>query len=321
MRFKTIFFSLFLAPLLLASVASAQTSISYPANPSACVYFTHYLHYGTTDQYTGGDVSRLQSFLNTQGFFNYAPVGIFGPLTYRAVQQFQTAHGISPVGAVGPITRNAIQQVSCGMQTGTNAVIYSMSPSLGVVGATVSITGFGFTNDNTVHFGSGVIMHVNGTNQTITFTVPSSLNPACYYSNPRCLMASMMTAPGAYNVYVENSNGTSNAVTFTVTAAAQNNPVISYLSPSAGSVGTQVVIYGSGFAGTNSIYFGGSNVSNAVYSNDGASLTFTVPSYVGANCPPNTACPMYARQITPGAYSVYVNNQNGASNAATFTVQ
>ncbi|HVU75555.1 MAG TPA: IPT/TIG domain-containing protein, partial [Candidatus Paceibacterota bacterium] len=39
-------------------------------------------------------------------------------------------------------------------------VIYSITPRSGPVGTQVSITGFGFTKDNIVHFGGGAIAHV-----------------------------------------------------------------------------------------------------------------------------------------------------------------
>jgi len=240
--------SLVLAPLLAGNLVSAQT-IAQPA-PSVCVTIAHPLYYGSTDAPTQGDVSRLQTFLNSQGLFDHASVGIFGPLTLRAVEQFQSAHGIAAVGVVGPLTRAAIQKVSCGTTTPPPATttpvkIYNVLPTSGAVGTTVSITGFGFTSDNTVHFGYGVIMHLpitssiaiacttnpschGGINQTIQFVVPSTLDPACRFSTPMCEIASMLTKPGDYNVYVQNTNGTSSAVTFSVTGPTTTSPTSTY---------------------------------------------------------------------------------------------
>jgi hypothetical protein len=93
--------------------------------------------------------------------------------------------------------------------------VYAISPGSGAAGSGVTITGFGFVADNAIHFGGSVIRHVavksaigiactpsptcrGGIRQTLAFTVPDA-------------------PPGLYRVWVENSNGNSNAATFTVT--------------------------------------------------------------------------------------------------------
>ena len=83
--------------------------------------------------------------------------------------------------------------------------------------------------------------------------------------------------------------------------------------------GQQVTIYGSNFASTDTIDFGNGAIQN-VYSQNGTSLTFTVPSSVGPYCAPGTACPQYLISITPGTYNVSVMDQNGTSNEIPFTV-
>lgn len=122
--------------------------------------------------------------------------------------------------------------------------IYSMTPTQGPVGTEITVDGFGFTNDNTIHFGSGVIMHVpisssvaiacttspsciGGIHQTLIFTVPEDLNLPCFYSNPRCLMLVRQTTPGQYRVSVENANGISKAIIFTVVGAEDGTSGIS----------------------------------------------------------------------------------------------
>jgi len=110
--------------------------------------------------------------------------------------------------------------------------IISIEPASGSVGTQVTITGNNFTNDNTIHFGGGVIMHVPISSttdiqcfaapcypiQTLKFAVLGALSPACRFSTPVCGMLTQMTTPGAYPVYVENVNGSSNQTTFTVTS-------------------------------------------------------------------------------------------------------
>ncbi len=96
--------------------------------------------------------------------------------------------------------------------------LFSLAPYSGSVGRQVVITGSGFTStENTIHFGAGVIPYlISQDHTTLVFTVPSSLDPLCFFSNPRCLMASQMVQPGMYPVSVSNANGTSNALNFTV---------------------------------------------------------------------------------------------------------
>ncbi len=53
----------------------------------------------------GAQVVTLQTILSKQGYMQVSPTGYFGLITYKAVQQFQKAHGISQTGFVGPLTR------------------------------------------------------------------------------------------------------------------------------------------------------------------------------------------------------------------------
>jgi peptidoglycan hydrolase-like protein with peptidoglycan-binding domain len=64
-------------------------------------FFDFDLSLGMTSQ----DVMELQSRLASEGYFQAAPTGYFGPITMAAVQSYQRAHGISATGYVGPLTR------------------------------------------------------------------------------------------------------------------------------------------------------------------------------------------------------------------------
>ena len=101
--------------------------------------------------------------------------------------------------------------------------IYYLNPTSAWVGATVFIVGSGFTDkDNTVHFGNGVIPNLSsGRNNVFTvlpFVVPTSIDPACRYSTPPCLIPTVLTTPGDYDVSFSNINGQSASLKFTVTA-------------------------------------------------------------------------------------------------------
>lgn len=231
--------------------ASAQVNNTLSANvvaPTSCVIFSNNFGYGAYDYSSNGAVSGLQTFLNSQGYFNsaYLGTGHYGSITARAVAQFQASHGIPATGFMGPLTRAAVQQITCG--GGTNPTtppsqsvsLYNESPSSGAVGTTVTLTGFGFTNSNTVLMDGNVAASNvpitssiaiscttnpschGGINQSITFTVPSALAPYCApgYACPQYMR---LLTPGSYQITVLNSNGTSNALTFTVTSGSTGN--------------------------------------------------------------------------------------------------
>jgi peptidoglycan hydrolase-like protein with peptidoglycan-binding domain len=59
---------------------------------------------------TGPQVKLLQAALKQLGFYTGAVDGSFGPATQSAVQQFQSANGLSPDGVVGPQTLTTLKQ-------------------------------------------------------------------------------------------------------------------------------------------------------------------------------------------------------------------
>jgi len=56
----------------------------------------------------GQSVTSIQSTLKSKGYYNYNVDGIFGPITEKAVKQFQSANGLSASGVVDQATENAI---------------------------------------------------------------------------------------------------------------------------------------------------------------------------------------------------------------------
>jgi len=347
--------------------AFANAQVLTSASTNSCLSLQGNVGYGFHDYNTGNAVSALQAFLNNQGYFNsvYLGTGSYGSITLRSVAQFQAAHGIPATGFVGPLTRAAIAQITCGTGTvppSTNAAtLYSINPTSGTIGTTVSITGFGFTGSNTVLM-DGLVAASNvpitssiaiacttnpachgGINQTITFTIPASIAPNCT-AGQMCAQFLREVTAGTYTVTVLNNNGTSNTINFTVTDGTvvpptSGAPTINSLNTTSGPVGTTVTITGSNLTSSNTILMSGSVAASnvpvtssyaiPVACNPFASscgggaqqtLTFTVPSSLSAYCAPGTACPMYARLVTPGTYTISVLNTNGTSNTVNFTV-
>ena len=196
--------------------------------------------------------------------------------------------------------------------------ISSLSASSGAVGSSITIFGRGFsTNGNVVHFGQGTITGLSSIDGTsITFTVPTSFSGYGYES----------IGLGVYNISVTNASGyTTATIPFTITSTGttgiNGNPWISYLSKTAGPVGTSVTIYGGNFSLVgNTVRFGNGAITNI--SANGSSIIFTIPSSLSPYCVGGVACPMYAQTVTPGAYPVSVINGNGSvSNTVIFIVQ
>jgi peptidoglycan hydrolase-like protein with peptidoglycan-binding domain len=227
------------------SVAQAQV-IAQPVSAGACLSLAYNMRIGSTDASTQGSVTALQNFLVSQGYFNSAYVGSgrFGPITFAAVARFQASQGVSAIGVVGPLTRAAIARVSCGtvIPPQTNVSIYNINPSSSAIGTTVSVTGFGFTSDNTILMdGSIAVRGVpitssiaiacttnptchGGINQTIQFAIPQYLSPNCPIGS-MCPLYMRQVTPGQYNITVQNSNGTSNSAVLTVTSNSTNQPL------------------------------------------------------------------------------------------------
>ncbi|MDB5188084.1 MAG: hypothetical protein JWO50_604 [Candidatus Kaiserbacteria bacterium] len=325
-----------------AQVIGSQTSSSVGTliapQQQRCFNFTRNLYVGTRDQSTAGEVTNLQNFLASQGYFSQGATGYFGALTMRAVMNFQRDNGVSSTGYVGVQTRAHMAAKYCNYPQAGVVQLQYVSPNTGPVGATVTIHGSGFTSDNTILFGGGAIVHaVSNDGSTLTFTVPSSLDPACRFTSPMCAVLSRQTTPGDYQVSVQNANGTSNAVSFTVTNdTTTQTPVTIYsITPTQGPVGTTINIRGFGFTSNNTVHFGAGAFGNIPITSSIAiacttdptchgginqTLTITVPSSIGPYCPPNSMCAMYMQLITPGTYTIYVQNENGTSNSVTFTV-
>ncbi len=59
------------------------------------------------------NVKVLQDFLYEKGYLKVLPNGYFGPGTFAAVKEYQTANGINPTGVVGSVTRRSLKAATC----------------------------------------------------------------------------------------------------------------------------------------------------------------------------------------------------------------
>ncbi|MBX4197952.1 peptidoglycan-binding protein [Candidatus Parcubacteria bacterium] len=106
-------FSTQLASPLLALIPQTNQSQTVVSR-SACTVIMNRLTLGSTDGTTNNEVSILQNFLKTRGYYTYSEItGYFGKSTEEAVKRFQIRWGIDPVGIVGPRTQQQIHEVDC----------------------------------------------------------------------------------------------------------------------------------------------------------------------------------------------------------------
>ncbi|HWX41388.1 MAG TPA: hypothetical protein VN345_09590 [Blastocatellia bacterium] len=105
--------------------------------------------------------------------------------------------------------------------------VSSASPEVAPIGATITVTGEGFTPaDNRVEFvraadptSRGLIAPLASPDgKTLTFNIPASLLPTCFFIG--CQIPNTPVSPGSYQLSVMNSNGVSNMLPFLVTSAS-----------------------------------------------------------------------------------------------------
>lgn len=147
-----------------ASVTSVPFTLKAKGTGSACIVLNNNLAPSDTDATTGGDVSRLQQFLAEDStiYPEGTISGFYGNATRRAVERYQSTHGIvssgSPetngYGAVGPSTRASIAS-NC---SGNSDLLFRAVPKTGRAPLSVTFSAklpAGNTSAFSVDFGDG----------------------------------------------------------------------------------------------------------------------------------------------------------------------
>ncbi|MGD0451800.1 MAG: hypothetical protein ABSA79_12195, partial [Candidatus Bathyarchaeia archaeon] len=263
-----------------ASIAGAQQVVVTDAS-SNNDFATFTVTSAVTVNPTSGNVGSSVTVSGT-GFAPSSTVTITYDGTTQATSPATVTAGLSgsfsatiavPASVVGAHTVGASDGVNSGSATFTVTQSISLSPSSGIVGSTVTVSGSGFAASKTV-----TVKFVS----TTMVTVPSTVTSDAYGS-----FSCTFTVPAAINGgnTVTATDASANAATATFTV----NPAIT-LSPTSGNVGITVTVSGTGFTGSSaltakfngvSVSLGGTTSTGATGSFAGA--TFTVPaSAVGA---------------------------------------
>jgi len=211
-------------------------------------------------------------------------------------------------------------------------VIIKTRPSIGPIKTRVLIDGKNINSGTEkIYFGGSLVTPISNANTdrkgVIYFDVPEYITPCGVDSTGICDITSKPVIPGNYDIVVKNAAGLSNNRQFTVTGSGTTvAPKIDSLAPSAGVVGTEVVIKGRGInVSRDQIYFGGSLIPaaliNSSASDDVNTLRFKVPAVITPCGVGSTgSCDIASKPVVPGTYNVVVVNRNGTSNPSNFTV-
>jgi large repetitive protein len=171
---------------------------------------------------------------------------------------FYAASSTSVVATVPGGATTGLISLTTPTGTGTSAAAFSLlaptvsfSPSSGVVGDTVTITGNGFNGTTSVTFGGVSASYIVNSNTQITATVPAG-------------------APtGAVAVTASGMTGTS-PTSFVV------KPSITSFNPAIGPTGTVVTITGTSLGGATAVTFGGASATT--FTPSASQITATVPA-------------------------------------------
>jgi hypothetical protein len=164
--------------------------------------YTYLVDWGDTEDFGGFNQYNIPVSV-TSFSHRYIKIG-----TYKALFKVRTPEGIDTIKelaiTVEPVSSDAPR-------------IISITPDEGPIGSMVAITGTGFTStNNIIHFGNGILPPQDSVSGTITFVLPPLLHTYCP-PDEKCIQ--QVGTPGRfmYQILIENENGISPMMPFTVT--------------------------------------------------------------------------------------------------------
>jgi len=356
---KFIFASLF-AVLVLPLTVSAQMGqpmmgSTIPGMPG-CVMFSRNVGFGNRH----ADIVRLQDLLRSRGLLNSESTGYFGRLTLQAVKDFQRSQGVPPTGFVGILTRAKLNGMVCLVPpvppTATTTSIQVTNPKGGETWGIYTTQKITWTDSNVYIQAPKYDIKVQldldcQPNQPciLLYPIPATIAVGVSSNEFNWIVGNRAQsslpnagaipplAPGKYRVFVchasttrtqEDLNSCAKSASYimivnaAMPAQATSTPTLTHSSRTTALVGQQITLTGTNFTTTgNSINFGTGAIANVASTNNGTTLSFTIPSNINAACYYQTpACLMPSISITPGNYKISVTNANGTSNQVNLYV-
>ena len=136
--------------------------------------------------------------------------------------------------------------------------ITAVSPTEGLPGTAVTITGTNLANATSIMFGNTEATATNNTATSITTTVPAT------------------AAAGSQQIKVVTAGG-SDTFAFTVLEEGPEPATITNVDPATGGPGTVVVVTGTNFTGATGLRIGETTIQDFEVNEAGNAITFTVP--------------------------------------------
>jgi len=226
--FQAVLATLLTVATLACGSASSNSTPPPPAAPTISSFTPASGVTGTVVTITGTNFSGATALT-----FNSRPAANFS--VDSATQITATVAAGTTTGRILVGTPNGTTASSTNFTILNAPTISSFSPSGGVAGNSVTITGTNFTGATVVRF---------NTTAAASFTVDSDTQITAVVAN----------STTAGKITVTTLNGTATSLTnFTIT----NSPTISSFNPSSGAPGTSVTITGTNFTGATSVKFNG----------------------------------------------------------------
>jgi len=276
--------------------ARASSSASWKHAELSCTTLEHKLRLGSRDRNTDGEVSELQAFLRAEGYLKSQTTGFFGFATLRALWNFQAAEGLKATGVVNAATQDKIEAVSCDTIEEGIEIIGISAPASLIIGEegtwTVDVES---QTEGNLHY--SVIWGDEGS-ESASARLATAVQSSATFTH------SYDTA-GTYTPKFTVTDDDGRSVTkaaASVTVSAEADVEITSLSARSGYAGDSVTITGSGFTAESDVYVGSTTATNVTVNSD-TSITFTMPA------------------LGVGSYDVYVENENGTSNAIRFELK
>ncbi len=281
------------------------------------------LKYGESSE----SVVLLQTILKkTDDYPKGIITGYYGPLTRAAVIHFQKSSNLTTSGGVDTKTADQLNSLAviyisqCGFngslfQVGSVKIaITSSSMVSGPTGSTITFYGSGLRGRNVIHFGGGIIAAgPSNDDREMSFPLPPKIVRYCGKS---CRPTdTIFIMPGEYKISVENQNGISNIISFTVTG----EPHIIFILGKNGkpidsaSVGDIVTVIGTGFAKIeNSIRLGNGYLNHLKGYQDSV-IQFKIPERLDTCLAASISCISQSVPIDEEDSEASIINANGQS--------
>ncbi|MBP6948537.1 MAG: peptidoglycan-binding protein [Candidatus Pacebacteria bacterium] len=315
-------------------VTSSDVDVSdISDSSSSCTVITSNISYKNRKYNNKEDVLSLQDFLNDKGYLSSDSItGFFGRATEKAVATFQKDYGLvaTPAGFVGQGTRAKIKSLSCSdINTDTNNPYVSTLPQ----GCTSSsgfspVTGVSCSSTNNTQIST--LPHGCTSTSGYSATTGSSCGGgeiACTMEMRFCSDGSPMPRGPGCGWHPEQCSDVTNPT------PVSSIPAMTGFSPGYGSIGTKVIINGSGFTQDSKVIFEGTEEinrgvafeTNSIFINSNT-MSFIVPS-IGKNRTGTTIycfttpCPQPTVDVpvTSGNYRIGIVGQ-GKSNYGNYVV-